>query len=118
MGVEQRHFKRVLGQRFGNCRVHLASPVAAEATLVDISVGGMKLIVEKNTEAAMASGTPVNGEVANENPAFQMSFSASVAWLRPSFIDGEAATAVGLQFKDYTPLPDALMNLIENYEAI
>ena len=69
-------------------------------------------------EAAMPSGTPVDGEIANENPAFQMRFSASVAWLRPSVMDGEAAVAVGLQFKDYTPLPDALMNLIENYDAI
>ncbi|MBX3722439.1 MAG: PilZ domain-containing protein [Turneriella sp.] len=119
MAIEHRHFKRVLGQRFGNCRVQLTVPHAIDAVLVDISAGGMKILVEKNpAEAAIAPGTQIKGEIGNESPAFEMKFSAAVAWQRPSVLDGQAAVAVGLQFADFTPLPDALMHLIENYDAV
>lgn len=119
MAIEHRHFKRVLGRRFGNCRVQITAPQSLEVVLVDISAGGMKILVEENpADPAIAPGTKISGEIGNENPAFQMKFSAAVAWQRPSQLDGNAAVTVGLQFADFTPLPDALMNLIENYDAV
>ena len=119
MGEEQRHFKRVLARRFGGCRVQLKVPEAADAMLVDISVGGMKILLEKDLpESAVATGTPVSGEVGSENPAFRMTFSGTVAWQRQQPLDGKMATAIGLRFADYTPLPDALMNLVENFDAV
>jgi c-di-GMP-binding flagellar brake protein YcgR len=119
MGMDQRHFKRILAQRFGGCYVKLQTPEISEAILVDISVGGMKILIEKELpETVVAKGTAASGEIGSQNPAFRMSFSATIAWQRNSALDGTMTTALGLQFADYTPLPDALMNLVENYEAI
>jgi hypothetical protein len=119
MGMDQRHFKRILAQRFGRCSVKLQTPGIGDALLVDISVGGMKILLEKDIpESMVAVGTAVNGEIGSENPAFRMSFSATIVWRRSSMLDGTMTTALGLCFADYTPLPDALINLVENYEAM
>jgi c-di-GMP-binding flagellar brake protein YcgR len=119
MGAELRGFKRVLAQRLGHCRVNLAVPAAVEAVLVDISVGGMKILLEHDISASqLTPGATVSGEVTDDDPPFVLPFDASVAWQRPSELDGQAATALGLRFAAYTELPDALFQLIESYDPI
>ncbi len=79
----------------------------------------MKIMVERDIpEAQIATGAVATGEIGSQNPEFRMSFSATVAWRRSSVLDGTVTTALGLCFADYTELPDALMNLVENYEAM
>lgn len=84
--------------------------------LVDISVGGMKILLERlPAGVSLQPGTAVAGHIESENPAFRMDFTATVAWQRPA---DATAVALGLRFADYTPLPDPLMHLLENYEAV
>lgn len=119
MGIDQRHFKRILAQRFGGCYVKLQNPEIDRALLIDISVGGMKILIEKEIpETLITQGSVAGGEIGGENPVFRMAFSATVAWRRSSVLDGTMTTALGLRFEDYMALPDVLMNLVENYEAM
>lgn len=116
---EQRRFKRVLVQRFGGCVVKLAAPAISQAILTDISVGGMRILIEEDIHNDdIQPGTEVSGEIASENPGLCMKFSAAIAWQRPSSVDGEHAIYMGLRFADYTPLPDALMALIDQHDAV
>ncbi|MFO1472782.1 MAG: PilZ domain-containing protein [Turneriella sp.] len=118
MSAEHRRFQRILAQRFGGCMVRLDVPPIGNATLTDISVGGMKILIaaplsDKETQV----GAAVRGVVHNENPAFDLAFEGHIAWSKQSVLAGDVATAVGVQFADYTSLPDALMNLVEVYDA-
>lgn len=114
MSTEHRRFERVLAQRFGGCTVRLNTPSVANAVLADISVGGMKIMVDAPLAEA-AKGSVVQGEIHHENPAFHLVFEGSIAWSKTA-PGGDAATILGIQFGDYTPLPDALMNLVEVYD--
>lgn len=117
MSAEQRQFKRVLAQRFGGCVVKLHEPRQVTAVLVDISVGGMKILIEhSHGPGGLQQGAAVLGQLHNDNPAFHMGIQATVAWLRPTVIDNEEAFLLGLRFADYTELPEALMHLIEAYD--
>lgn len=62
------------------------------------------------------TGTAVRGEIRNENPAFHLVFEGRIAWSKQSVLAGDITTVLGVQFADYTPLPDALMNLVEVYD--
>lgn len=65
---------------------------------------------------AMQTGAAVRGDIHNEKPAFHLVFEGRIAWSKQSVLAGDATTVLGVQFADYTPLPDALMNLVEVYE--
>ncbi len=85
--------------------------------LADISVGGMKIIIEAPMATSeVQAGAAVRGEVHNENPAFHLVFEGRIAWSKQSALADEVTTVLGVQFADYTPLPDALMNLVEVYD--
>lgn len=113
MGTEHRQFIRILAQRFSGCTVRFDKPMFLHATLADISVGGMKIILDAPfSEADTRVGTLATGEIQNSNSEFRFSFSGKIAWCRRS---GEAGAILGLQFADYTALPESLMNLVERY---
>lgn len=94
--------------------IRLYKPAIEDAVLADISVGGMKILISAPL-TEVAKGTAVQGEIHHENPAFHLVFEGRIAWIKPA-PGSEAATVLGIQFSDYTPLPDALMNLVEVYE--
>lgn|GEM_PF-6556882 len=83
--------------------------------LADISVGGMKIMMLA-PHSDMQTGTAVRGEIHNENPAFHLEFEGRIAWSKQSVLAGDITTVLGVQFADYTSLPDALMNLVEVYD--
>lgn len=114
MSTEHRRFERVLAQRFGGCTVRLNTPPVADAVLADISVGGMKIMIGASLAEA-PKGTAVQGEIHHENPAFHLVFEGCIAWSKTA-PGGDASTILGIQFADYTQLPDALMNLVEVYD--
>lgn len=117
MSTEHRRFQRILAQRFGGCTVRLDTPPVAHAILTDISVGGMKIIIDTQVTAnSVQAGAVVSGKVHNENPAFELVFEGRIAWSTQSVLAGDITTVLGVQFADYTPLPDALMNLVEVYD--
>ncbi len=115
MSAEHRRFQRILTQRFGGCVVTMHTPHVKNALLADISVGGLKLMLAE-PHTALPAGTAVKGEIHNENPAFHLAFAGQIAWSRESQLPGDMSTVVGVQFADYTTLPDALMNLVEVYD--
>lgn len=113
-----RHDKRLPGQRIGNAKVALTLPGTYPCTLLDISVGGLKLLFDGNAAAELFTpGKPIEGKIVGEAPSFQIAFSGKIIWNRASALMGEPATLAGVAFADYTPLPDALMHLIEDLGA-
>lgn len=114
MSPEHRRFERILAQRFGGCTVRLNTPSVANAVLADISVGGMKIMISAPLADAL-KGTAVQGEIHHENPAFHLVFEGRIAWSK-TVPEGDTAAILGIQFADYTPLPEALMNLVEVYD--
>lgn len=118
MVASQRQYKRLLAQRLGGTRVRLVNPQFENCTLVDISVGGMRLLFDQPLKSdTLRPNDAVSGELTSQDPVFNVTFSGKVVWNRPSALLGEPATLVGICFSDYIPLPDSLMHLIDDFGA-
>ncbi|HMV35958.1 MAG TPA: PilZ domain-containing protein [Turneriella sp.] len=116
MSTGQRQFKRLFAQRLGATTVSLNGSPQEPCTLMDISVGGLRLLFERVLpEETFGAGAPVKGKIQSSEPGFVLNFEGKVVWNRRAALVGEAATMIGVTFLDYTDLPETLLHLIDDF---
>lgn len=116
MSTGQRQFKRLFAQKLGATTVSLNGSPQEPCTLMDISVGGLRLLFERVlTGNSLETGAPVQGLIRSSEPVFELNFDGKVVWNRRAALVGEAATMIGVAFLDYTDLPEVLLHLIDDF---
>ncbi len=85
-------------------------------TLMDISVGGVRLLFERVLpDGFLSTGAAVEGRINSSEPGFELAFRGKVVWNRRAALVGEAATMIGVAFLDYTELPAVLLHIIDDF---
>ncbi len=113
MSLGQRNYQRFLAQRLGGASVYLEGEGIEHCTLVDISVGGLRILFERPlAHGVLSTGCAIQGKVVIHTPPSDIVFTGKVAWNKSAPFMGEPATLVGVCFADYTPLPESLLRLV------
>lgn len=112
----QRVHKRLQAQRLGATLVRLENFQNNTCALLDISVGGLRLLFENALpQAALHAGDILKGEIESSDVPFRLHFTGRVVWLNRAALLGEPATMVGLAFDSRPEFPENLLRLVEEF---
>lgn len=107
--IEKRKQRRRGVNRFVDCIVHITAPVRAEGDLLDVSKGGLKILLSDETaSAALSDGVQISGHIQSDDITLTMQFSGRIAWSKNVILYGDARWAFGISFDASVVLPEAI----------